>query len=397
MSSTEPSANAPPSAPVARPIPVLVMTRELGIGGCERDLAKLAMGLDRTQFEPHVACFVAGGFRDRELQQAGVPIVDLAIRSYRSWGCVQGLRRMVRYMKHHNIQILHSLDVPANLVVAAVSYLRRAPVVLTSQLGSRDLYDPKTHRLLRWTDRVTDLVVVNSDYQRQQLIAGEGVPAERIRICYNGVDRRDFHPPHDLATRREALPPAFRSASLVIGAIAALRPEKDLGILIEAFAKVRHLGEGMRLVIVGDGPMLAPWKTLAEQRNLKDICHFEPATANVRQWFQALDIFVLCSTSESFSNSLLEAMACGCCPVATRVGGLPEMVTDGENGLLVESGNAADLAAKLERVITEKALRETLGAKAAELAHGKFSVQAFARNMEQIYLEQFRRARPDWN
>jgi glycosyltransferase involved in cell wall biosynthesis len=302
---------------------------------------------------------------------------------------------MARYIRDHNIQVVHSLDVPANLVTAAVSIFRRAPAVLTSQLGARDLYDPTTHRLLRWTDRVTDLVVVNCDYQRQQLIAKEGVAARRIRVCYNGVDRQDFHPAPDPATRRAVLPAALQSASLVVGSIAALRPEKDLGVLIEAFSKVQHLREGMRLVIVGDGAMLAPWKAMAKQFGVQEACHFEPATADVLQWFQALDIFVMCSNSESFSNSLLEAMACGCCSIATKVGGLPEMITDGESGLLVEARNPADLAAKLERVISDDTLRQTLGVKGAERAHGKFSLQTFVSTAQQIYLDQLNKARTE--
>lgn len=394
MSSTQPLAGTPPGAPTPKPIPVLLMTRELGIGGCERDLAKLAIGLDRTRFEPHVACFVSGGFRANELAQAGVPIVELGIRSYRSWGCWKGLRRLAGYIRRNNIQILHNLDVPANLVGALVGYFSRVPVVITSQLGARELYDRTTHRLLRWTDRVTGLVVVNSDYQRQQLTSKEGLAAERIMVCHNGVDRREFHPPPDSASARAVLPTSFPNASLVIGTVAALRPEKDLGILIEAFAKVRRLREDMRLVIVGDGPMLDEWRALAAQRNLTEACHFEPATAEVRPWFQAIDIFVLCSISESFSNSLLEAMACGCCPIATRVGGLPEMIDDGESGLLVEARNAADLAAKLEHVITGENVRKTLGEKAARRAHGEFSVEAFVQRMEQIYLRQVDKARP---
>jgi glycosyltransferase involved in cell wall biosynthesis len=142
--------------------------------------------------------------------------------------------------------------------------------------------------------------------------------------------------------------------------------------------------------------MLEPWKSLAARLRIAHLCHFEPAAANVADWMRAIDIFVLCSTSESFSNSLLEAMACGCCPLASRVGGLPEMIIEEENGLLIKAGDAADLAAKLERVIRDDGLRSALGAAAAQRAYGKFSVQAFVHNMEELYLAKFREVRPDW-
>lgn len=371
-----------------------MMTRELGIGGCERDLTKLALGIDRTRFEPHVACFVSGGFRSRELESAGVPILDLAIPSFRSPSFPGGLRRMWRYLTGRRIEILHSLDVPANLLGSAAGFVHRVPLVIASQLGARELYDRRTHRMLRWTDRLSDLVVVNSNFQRRQLIANEGVPAGRIAVCYNGVDRADFHPPADPAARRMVLPPALRDAPLILGTVAALRPEKDLATLLEAFARVRKLRPGLRLVVVGDGPMLETWKSLADHLQIAQLCHFEPATAQVADWIRAIDVFVLCSISESFSNSLLEAMACGCCPVASRVGGLPEMILEAENGLLVEPRNPQDLAAKLARVICDDGLRAAFGANAAQHAHSKFSVQAFVSNMERIYEAAYRRVRP---
>jgi L-malate glycosyltransferase len=379
-----------------QPIPLLLMTRELGIGGCERDLAKLALGIDRARFEPHVACFVSGGFRGQELERAGLPILDLAVPSFVSRSFPAALRRLSRYLTSRRIQILHALDVPANLLGSAVGFVRRVPLVITSQLGARELYDRRTHRLLRCTDRLSDLIVVNSDFQRRQLVANEGVRAGDIAVCYNGVNRQDFHPPADPAERRAVLPAALRGASLILGTVAALRPEKDLATLLEAFARVQDVRQGLRLVVVGDGPMLEPWKALAERLRIAHLCHFEPATANVADWIRAMDIFVLCSISESFSNSLLEAMACGCCPVASRVGGLPEMIREEESGLLVEAGDPADLAAKLERVIGDEALRTALGANAARRAHETFSVEAFVRNMEEIYLAKFRQARPDW-
>ena len=394
--SAEPFDATRASPAARRPIPVLLMTRELGLGGCERDLAKLAVGLDRSRFEPHVGCFHSGGFRTPELERAGVPILDLAIHSFRSWSFATSLRRMWRYLAERQIQIVHTIDMPATVVGSFVGFARRVPVVITSQLGARGLSDRRTHLLLRLTDRLADLVVVNSQFQRQQLMREEGVPSRRIGVCYNGVNLSDFHPPVDAAGRRNVLPPPMRDASMILGSVAALRPEKDLSTLLEAFVRVQHLRDGMRLLIVGDGPMLAPWKSLAERLRIAGLCHFEPATADVQDWMRAIDIYVLPSLSESFSNSLLEAMACGCCPIASRAGGTPEMIVEEENGLLVEAGDCEDLAAKLSRVIRDDGLRAALGAQAARHVRQRFSVQAFVRNMEEIYLSRFRNARPDW-
>jgi glycosyltransferase involved in cell wall biosynthesis len=98
-----------------------------------------------------------------------------------------------------------------------------------------------------------------------------------------------------------------------------------------------------------------------------------------------MDIFVLPSESEAFSNALLEAMACGCCPVGSRVGGTPELIADGERGLLFESGNAADLAEKLALLIRDAGLRHRFGEAAAACARDTFSIQRAVQRMAELY------------
>jgi glycosyltransferase involved in cell wall biosynthesis len=120
-------------------------------------------------------------------------------------------------------------------------------------------------------------------------------------------------------------------------------------------------------------------------------CTFVPATGQVAEWLHAIDIFVLPSRSEALSNSLLEAMACGCCPVASRVGGSVELIHHGENGMLFEAGDVDQLSNVLETLVERRGLREQLAARARSTAE-QFSIGASARRMEEIYAELIERA-----
>ena len=112
---------------------------------------------------------------------------------------------------------------------------------------------------------------------------------------------------------------------MVIGIVCALREEKGLALLVEAFAGPPGT-RGNKLVIVGQGPMRAQLEALRERLDLQNEMLLAPATNEVAQWMRSIDIFVQASTFESFSNALLEATACGCCVIGSRVGGTPELI-----------------------------------------------------------------------
>ncbi len=171
----------------------------------------------------------------------------------------------------------------------------------------------------------------------------------------------------------------------MIGVVCALRPEKGLNTLLEGFARVRQWRAGMKLAIVGSGPMLEPLQHEARALGIFEDCVFVPATAQVTAWLRAIDIFVLPSLSEALSNSLMEAMACGCCTVATSVGGNPELVRNGETGLSFEPGNSEGLSAVLRTLIENEALRRRLASAGSEFIRQHFSTRAAADRMAEIY------------
>lgn len=351
------------------------MARHLDQGGSERQLAETAMSLDRGLFEPHVGAFRPGGLRWRELDAAGVPLVHFPVPSLAS---VRGALAIAAYIRKHGIRLVHTFDTPANIYGVPAARMAGAPVVLSSQRAHRELAG-RLRRLLRFTDFLADGVLVNCEFLRRHLVEEEHVRPGRIHLCYNGIDTGVFH------SRRGCRPEAIRDAALVIGVVCALRPEKSLPTLLEAFAKVRSGRTGLKLAIVGSGPCESDLRSLAGALGIEGDCVFQPATAQPGDWLRGMDIFVLPSLTEALSNALMEAMACGCCVVASRVGGNPELVQHLETGLLFESRDAAGLAAALDLLIAQPGLRSELAKRSNSVVHERFRLEVSARRMEQIY------------
>jgi glycosyltransferase involved in cell wall biosynthesis len=363
-----------------KPWPVLLMSQDLDIGGCQRDLTKLALGIDRDRFEPHVGCFRFSGVRIEELRQNGIPIVHFPVYSFRSPQAWNGARLMGRYIREHGIELIHTFDVPTTVFGAPVARWYRTPAFVSSQLSFRDLYSGFFQRLLRVSDRLSDRIVVNCQAVGRDL-ERRGIPHGRLYLCYNGVDTSIFYP------GRDARPKALADAYLVVGVAAGLRPEKGLDLLIRAFAALAPGDRNIKLLILGDGPLRDDLGRLAADLGVRNHVIFQPGAPNVEEWLRATDIFVLPSHSESFSNALLEAMACGCCVIGSRVGGTPELITEGETGLLFEPGDADELTRKLRLAMDDTPLRMRLAAAAGSYTHKALSLERFVQRLEALYTE----------
>ncbi|MCW5977240.1 MAG: glycosyltransferase [Bryobacteraceae bacterium] len=361
------------------PVRVLLMVRTLDLGGSERQLSVLAQNLDPAAFEVHVGCLRAGGARFRDLRSAGVPIVEFPVSSFVRPSVAGGALRLIRYLAEHRIQIVHTFDWPMNLFGASVARAAGGVIVVTSQRAHRELSPGLPRHLLRVTDQFSDAIVVNSDFVRRHLVNEERAPAGKIRLCYNGIDLAAFSP-----EPREK-PAEFGGAALVVGVVCALRPEKGLACLLDAFGRVAPRRPGIRLAIVGDGPSLPDLRNQADGLGIADRCVFVPAAGFVVPFLRGIDIFVLPSLSEAFSNALMEAMACGCCAIASRVGGNPELVSDGETGLLFPAGDPEALADRIRSLADDASVRQRLSGAGARFIHANFSQEASARTMAEIY------------
>jgi L-malate glycosyltransferase len=362
----------------ANPIPVLMMVRELGSGGIERDVAKLAIAMDRRRFTPHVGSFRAEGLRYEDLKKAGIPVVHFAVSTLKSPRVLSPVIQFAKFVAKNKIQVVHAYDASCVFGIPLAKILR-VPAVLTSTLGHRSLLDAQTIRQMKLMDRWADAVVVNCEAMRKHVVEDYSVSNDRIELCYNGVDTTEFFPAEG------PKPAPLTDTPMIVGTVCVLRPEKSLEVLQEAFSKIWRQIRDIKLLIVGSGPELPKIQANSVRLGIQDASILLPATSPVAPLMRAIDIFVSSSRSEAFSNSILEAMACGCCVIGSRVGGTPELIEDEVRGLLFTPGDANELADKLLRLVHDAQTRRRFGAAASKFATENLNIQIAATRTMEIY------------
>ncbi len=370
------------------------MCRELGQGGSERQLVETALVLDRDRFEPIVGAFRAQGFRADDLRRAGIPVIEFPMYSFKSPAAIKGAAQLASYIRRNHIQLVHAFDVPLDVFAVPVTRLFTGAVALASQRAHRELVlKPGQRWMLQASDRLAHGIVANCQFVKRHLMEDAGVPEGRIRICYNGIDLDRFRPPEvngeEARSRGErlGLPPGV----VVIGTMCALRPEKGLSFLLEGFARWKKAASGShaapaKLLVVGSGSEKGKLIALAQSLGIESDCIFEPGAADVEKWLWAMDIFVLPSLSEAFSNSIMEAMASGCAVAASAVGGTPELIAHGKTGLLFAPGDASAVAEALDLLLRDASLRDRLACAGRQFIQ-QYSREASAERMGRIYRE----------
>jgi glycosyltransferase involved in cell wall biosynthesis len=293
---------------------------------------------------------------------------------------LEAAQKLRTWVKQNGIQILHAFDVPASIWAVLLKRRIGVPLTISSQLCYRHL-SPRSHRLLLpVVDRLADAVFVNCEAIKRHLVQDWKVTANKVVVCYNGFEAEEFRP-QNAATKRY----------VVIGTVALLRAEKNLPLLIRAFAKVHRTFPDTRLLIIGEGELRVSLESLATDLQLNGVFSLPGATPRVADSLQHIDIFVLPSYSEAFSNSLLEAMASGCCCIASNVGGTAELIENEETGLLFASNDEQQLVEALIRTVGDQSLRTGLSERATNFVHKKLTVSVATHRLAGIYSNMLKR------
>jgi len=363
----------------------------LTTGGTELVVLKLVAGLDRDLFE-HMICAL----------RAGTPPQLPANARYVTMASAAGGKRflvpaMFRLFARERPDVVHSRNWGAIESIAAAR-LARVPAVVHSEHGR----DVQTMHGLPWRRRafrricfpLANCVFAVTEELRQYYVAQVGKTAERMQVLSNGVDTRSFAP--DLAARRRVRERLGASeSSFVVGCVGRLDPVKDHVTLLQAAELVAARGIDIRVVIVGDGPRRCALEAEASNcPGLRGRAIFPGEIENVPDWLNSFDVFVLPSLSEGMSNTLLEAMSTGVVPVATNVGGNPDLVEDGASGLLFWPRDAGMLANILAELASDPLRRRFLGGNARRRVEKNFSLDKMLNRYTNLYTSLLGMERP---
>jgi glycosyltransferase involved in cell wall biosynthesis len=381
-------------------IRILIAVGSLEIGGSERQIAEICRRLEEREFRIDVMTLSEGGPLAAALTGAAARVHSLGLngtgssRGHRFLRLVQAIPRCRSRLRQLEPDLIHAYLPEMSVVAAASRWPRRNPPLIVSK---RNLVrwvarDPIYFPIARWINRRADVVLANSRAVRQEVIAKEGARADRLRVIYNGVDAERFRPgPADEALAREFLLPA---GVPVIGMVANLHGYKGHADVVEAAAILRGRGQRVMLLFVGrDGDASEDLRRKVRDAGLGDCVRFVGPRRDVPDLLPLFDVFVSASREEGFSNAILEAMAAARAIVGTSVGGTLEQIRDGENGLLVEPEDPANLASALTRMLREPELRLRLGASARQTAIRSFSLEKAADQMASLYREVIRKSR----
>jgi glycosyltransferase involved in cell wall biosynthesis len=361
--------------PRGRPYPIAFLLTSFDVGGTERQMLELIRRLDRAEFEPHIACFHRRGALASLVSDDVASIATFPIDGFSRLATVRQWLAFARWCRRIEARIVHTCELYANIFGLPAAALAGVDVRIGNR---RELATPdKTRGQLacqRLAYATAHAVVANSAAAAAQL-RREGVPARKIRTISNGVDCERFLPV------RAADRPIRRVAT-----VANLRPEKGYDTLIAAAALVVAARPDTEFLFVGGGPLDASLRREVASRGLGSQVQFLGERSDVAGLLASSDLFVLPSRSEACPNAVLEAMAVGLPLVASRVGGVPELVESGVNGLLVEPDRPDALASAMLDLMRRPQFASALGVAARQRAVQQFSFDRMVAGFEHLYL-----------
>lgn len=366
----------------------LLSERLAGEGAVAFVIARRMKGMPAAEFSPRLRVHRAWSIKPYLHNFEKVRPTNFLVSLTFSISC--GLM-LWRRRRDYDLVHFHGASLPLIFNLPLLILLRKKVVakVAAAKLGIeagslRGRYLGLGSLLARLLRRVDAFVATTAEIAEG--LGQDGVPPERIRRIANFIDTAVFFP--SPAEEQAALKSraGFGSRRTVLFSGRFIE-RKGIDVLLRAWRELHGEFPDALLVLLGEGPLLPSMKSLATELKLGTAVEFRGHIPAIGDLLRAADIFVLPSYQEGMPNSLLEAMACGLPPVATRIGGVEDIVKDGENGLLAAPGDAAGLAAGLRRLLADEALTRKLAARAQQTIRDSYTLESTSPRYLALYRE----------
>lgn len=380
------------------PIRILRVIARLNMGGPAIHVSSLAAGLEPRGYE---TTLVAGSLARGEDSMAflaerldipvrTIPELQREVSPIDDARSVRRMREIIRELRPH---ILHTHTAKAGAIARAAALVSGAarPAILVHTFHGHVLkgyFDPVRTAFFKKVERslarVTDALVAVSPEVRDELVAAGIAPRQKFSVIRLGIplEERLGDATADLDYRRLY---GISESAFVVGWVGRMTDVKDTDAVLEIVGAARDRGLEAVLVMVGDGPDRVRLEQLAHDIGIARSTFFVGYQPEVAGYYRLFDAFLLPSVNEGTPVSAIEALASGTPVVATRVGGVPDVVRDGEDGFLFEPGDTDDAAERLALLASDATLRSALGASGRERVLRRYSVSRLVEDVDRLY------------
>jgi glycosyltransferase involved in cell wall biosynthesis len=356
-------------------------------GGGERFAARLVAALDPERFERHI-CVTrwdpvndAGPGTEAELallREAGVDFIGLSRRGKLD---LPAWRPLLRLLRDEQVDVVHAHMFGSNVAGAVLGRLARVPVIVSHE----QTWNYEGRPMRRFLDReliarYSDAFIAVSSEDRRRMIEIERIDPAKITMIPNAVPRTE--PSGDGDPRAKL---GIASDAPVVGLVAMMRPQKALDVLLEATALLSPRFPGLRTVIIGGGKMRPRLEQRIGELGIGENMVLPGQRDDVSELVPAFDVATLCSDYEGTPLALMEYMDAARPIVATRVGGVPDLVDDGREAVLVPPRDPKALAAAIGDLLTDREKARRLGEQARERLRNEFEIEATAERIGALY------------
>jgi glycosyltransferase involved in cell wall biosynthesis len=368
---------------INRRVRVLQLTSSLGFYGAEQVIMTLITALDRESFDVSLATLekkrVSSTAIVSAAKAAGIDAVALPCRGWLDWNAIQGLKSLV---EEENIEILHCHEPKSRLYGAIVSRMTGIPIVATHHLWTGQnlrtrLVESIDAAVLHDCDKVIAVSSSVAESMRRVFVS-----SRQIEVILNGIDLSSFQ--DELPTDELRASLGIPSGLPVIGAVGRLDIQKGHERLIEAARKITDAGQDAFYIIAGEGVERPRLEALVRDLGLSDRVLLPGYQSDIRPYLAMMDVFVLPSRREGTPMALLEAMAMRKPVVATAVGGVPDVLTDGVDGIMLPE-NGAGLGDALLRLLRDPTFARQMARAGRRRVETEFSSSRMAGRYEDVY------------
>lgn len=359
----------------------LLDARPNSVCGVEKNLLYFFEKSARRDFE-NIIVYPADGYSKTDFLTCSSVYYPLKVKQKLDFSGLVFLRKLIR---KHRIDFIHSYSYNLDFIGGLLSVLTAKPHIVRRPVDlswcyfwgrwKRMVYQGVDRRVLNRAAKV----VVCSQAGKTKLLRDYGLSEERVSLIYNGVDLQKY---------QIANPPAPVGKTITV--VGQLSEYKGHRHLFYAFREVVKNFASLKLIVVGDGILRKDLEKLAQQFDLEKQIVFLGTRDDIPAIMSFTDIFVLPSLREGIPLAMLEAMAAAKPVIVTRVGGIPEIITDGENGLLVPSGDVPLLCSAIKSLLSDPLKARRLGERARELIEKKYTLDKTVQATEEMYRQVWR-------